>query len=409
MASTKPSKTLLKKLKNANIRVTSPSSVSYQINPVRELKCPIAHYLPPAGQYYDQKVLESVFCGTDPNKACVLCWNIKIAGQVCKCRKKCILCGSNHYGANCLKVYASVKWWRDHGRRPRKKAQLRPSLGERAYLVVAGVYKDWEGLEDPVVVNLEHPVVKAFYKGKDASCALTELPGKLRPSPTVAAIDSHTEPGADEASSTTALGVTIGSAPALTSVQAFTGELESHRDLNISAVSTKEANNVEDESCTSSVSLKEHDGFLTDLLEDTWQPSTYHEGTLYATVTPLSMRLAMATAQHFSTFKQATASAGNDVRADLDSRLQIRSPQRDIPGGSRSLSECDIPLGHSNGADQGHRVGKGCGECHGELQKAREEIRARNRRIHELELALHESEEWTDAVTYRGGQKRSRL
>ena len=46
--------------------------------------------------------------------------------------------------------------------------------------------------------------------------------------------------------------------------------------------------------------------------------------------------------------------------------------------------------------------------CYKELEDAREEIRVNRYRIRELELALHEQEGWTDAVTYRVGEKRPR-
>jgi hypothetical protein len=404
MAPTKPSKTLLKKLKKSHIRVEGPSGVAYHVTPVKELKDPVERYLPPAGQYYDQ----SAFGAIDLEQCCVLCLHMKHTGQECKCTEKCILCRTKqHRHRDCSRIYASIKWWQSHGHHLRKRAQLRPILRERAYLVVAGVYKDWERLEDPVVVNLEHPVVKAFYKGKDAPSALTDLPRELRPKP--AAIDLSTGSGVDEASPTTGLGVAIGSAPALTFVETSTGELDSPRNLNASALNSSKTNDFEDRSQTPPVSPEEDDSFLGDLLEDTWQPSTYHEGTRYATVTPLSIRLALATAQQFSTSLQATVSTRNDVRTDLDPRLRVCTPQQDTPGGLQSLSECIITHGSINGANHSLKAEEGCAAYHGELQRAHEEIRAKDRRIRELELALHESEGWTDAVTYRGGQKRPRL
>ena len=410
MAATIPSKRLLKKLNEADIRVRRPSGVSFRVTPVKKLKGSIERYLPPAGQYNDEGTVEDTFSAIDLAGICVLCWNTKTQGHECECTEKCTLCGTKqHRGRDCPKIYASIEWWRSHGHCLRRKAHIRPRAGERAYLVVAGVFKEWKRLKDPVVVNPEHPVVKAFYKGKDTPCALTELPRKLRLTSTVTTVDSSTGSGAEEASLTTVISVAFGSAHARAFVEASTGERDSPRDTDTSAVSTEETNDVDDKSHTLPFSPEEDDSFLGDLLEDTWQPSTYHEGTRYATVTPLSVRLAIATAQHFSTSQQATTSAGNDVRADLDPRLRTRTPQQDALGGHQSLSECNITHGHIKGAGQVHSAEQNCGECHNELQKSREEMRAKDRRIRELELALHESEGWTDAVTYRGGQKRPRL
>ncbi|KAF3050162.1 hypothetical protein E8E11_000956 [Didymella keratinophila] len=246
MAATKPSKRLLKKLNEADIRVRRPSGVIFRVTPAKELKNSIERYLPPAGQYYDEDAFENSHGATDWAGICVLCWNTKTEGQECECKEKCTLCGTKqHRGRDCLKVYATIKWWRGHGHCLRKKAHVRPGAGERAYLVVAKVSKDWKRLEDPVVINPEHPVVRAFYKGKDAPCALTELPRKLRPTTTAATVDSSTGPDADEASPMSGIGVVIGSAPALTFMKTFTGERDSPRDTDINAVSTKETNDVE--------------------------------------------------------------------------------------------------------------------------------------------------------------------
>lgn len=251
-------------------------------------------------------------------------------------------------------------------------------------------------LEDPVIVNMEHPVVKAFYKGKDVPCALIELPENLRAIPEASTSRLSTEPGADEASSATEDGIDVGNA----TEQHSTGELDSPAVPSISAVNADKTNYAEDRSQTPPTSPEEDDSFLDDLLEDTWQPSTCHEGTRYATVTPLSIRLALTTAQQISISQQATTTPGSNIRADLDPRLKARTPQ--------DTAECPPSLSEA-GVSHAHRKKQTFGECREEFQNAREEIRAKDRRIRELELALHESEGWTDAVTYRGGQKRPRL
>lgn len=321
-----------------------------------------------------------------------------------------MLCGTKqHRGRDCSKVYASIKWWQSHGHHLRKKAQLRPNPGEHAYLVVAGVFKDWMRLGDPVVVNLEHPLVKASYKGRDVPYALTELPGNLRPIPVAAITDLQTGLDTDDTSPTVGPGVSIRSTKALTFEETSTRDFGPHSDHNASVISTKDTNDVDDRSQALQVSPKEHPDFLGDLLPDTWQPSAYHEGTRYATVTPLSIRLAITTAQNLRTSQQATVSAGNDVRADLDPRLKTRTPRQGKPKSPQSISERDIAHDHIDSTGQVSGPIKRCEECHGELQKAQEKIRAKDRRIRELELALHESEGWTDAVTYRGRQKRPRL
>lgn len=164
-----------------------------------------------------------------------------------------------------------------------------------------------------------------------------------------------------------------------------------------------------DQTQDDTVSAGEDDSFLSNLLEDTWQPSTYHEGTRYATVTPLSLRLAIITAHQFTTVQQPTASTDNEVRPDLDPWLEARTQPNYTVCTSPSLPALYRPHGHATGANQGRRREDRYGDCREELQKARDEIKSKDRRIRELELALHEAEGWTDAVTYPEGRKRPRM
>lgn len=143
MAPTKPKKKLLKQLRSSNIRIARPSGATYRVSAVEELKDPIERYLPPAGRYYDESAFENNPGAVDMEASCVLCWNTKAEGSDCDCKVKCTLCGTKqHRGRDCPKVYASIKWWQRHGHRLRKKARLRPNPGERAYLIVAGVFKE---------------------------------------------------------------------------------------------------------------------------------------------------------------------------------------------------------------------------------------------------------------------------
>jgi hypothetical protein len=407
MAPTKPSKKLLKKLKRSNFRVEKPSGVTYHVTPVQELRDRIERFLPPAGHYYDQSVLEKAFNTIDHQNICALCWNANIADKKCICKKKCILCGTKqHRGTECRKVYASIKWWQSHGHHLRKKAQLRPNPGERAYLIIAGVFEEgWRRLEDPVVVNMEHPAVKAFYKGKKAPCASTELPQKLRPTPAAATAQPSTELDVGEASPATGHGTDVDTTPISICTKKHS-EAVSPRGLNASTVIVDETTDIEGRSQTLPFSA-EDDSFLDELLEDTWQPSSYHEGSRLATVTPLRMRLAIYNAQQFTITPQSASFKSGIVRSDRDPRLQSRAAVQDTASVPQSPLTGNAPHSHVDGAKQGRMREDKRGDIREELQKAREELKAKDRRIRELELALHESEGWTDAVTYRG-QKRSR-
>jgi hypothetical protein len=124
---------------------------------------------------------------------CVCCWkkaHLKKKGQ--KCYQVCSVCGlSSHPGEEYRKMYVTMRWMQEHGsNRHGNNMQIRPTYAEIAYLVVAGVFKDWREANGPIIVNMEHPIVKAFYQGKVApheilgdrvDAAITKLDIGLKP------------------------------------------------------------------------------------------------------------------------------------------------------------------------------------------------------------------------------------
>ncbi|KAF1828093.1 hypothetical protein BDW02DRAFT_603765 [Decorospora gaudefroyi] len=89
--------------------------------------------------------------------------------------KKCKVCKTdNHHGKQCTALYLTDAWWRTHGRDlgANPPVQVHPTAGQWAYLVLAGVLVKPTSLKDPVVPNMEHPLVKEFYKAQVAQVIL---------------------------------------------------------------------------------------------------------------------------------------------------------------------------------------------------------------------------------------------
>ena len=399
-------------LQTSNIRVEKRPGVTQRIVPVDKLKNSIKLLLPPPGPYFDQSTLDAASEAFDENKKCVFCWNTKNSDQTCKSEKKCVACKSkNHRGRDCPRLYAGINWWEARGHRLRKKAQLRPNPGERAYLIVAGVFKDWKKLDDPVVVNMKHPIVKAFYKDKKTPSVITSLPKKLRSSPVTTAAKPHTislifGPDAGKTTPTIKCGTDVDSASNATSVQPRYA-VDVTENPEVGADASDIVSNSIDQTQSGSLSAEVDDTFLDNLLEDTWQLPSYHEGIQRATITPLSIRLAITAAQRFNITQQPISAAGNEVRPDLDPRLQTRTRPESITDISRPLTTKEVFPIDVQHKDEIWKMKAKHRRCLKELEDARKEIKAQDRRIQELELALHEAEGWTDAVTYHAGQKRS--
>jgi hypothetical protein len=410
MPSKKPT---AEQLRKANIHVIGPSGALQRIAPADDLKDNIERYLPPAGPYYDQSVLGASTEMSKKGEKCVFCWNANVDGKECKCKKKCALCDTKeHRGFECPKLYASMRWWHKRQHHPRRKARVRPNPAERAYLVIAGVLKVWKVLDEPVNVNMSHPVVKAHYKGKKAPQALASLRNASQPaSATIAAqlpaIPLIFEPDADEATATGGEGTNVSTPPK--------GPLEQLHKVNtvvaerhVKSGGSDEISSAISRERTGIVSTVGDASFLDGLLEDVWPPPSYHEGLQRATLTPLSIRLAFATVQRLATIQDPIVSIGNEIRPELDPRLKTRSPLQPATGAICPPTTVNAALNHVHCEREIRKTEDEFKRCYKELENARDEIRSKDRRIRKLEIALHEQEGWTDAVTYRVGGKRSR-
>ena len=161
------------------MRVNTAEGPNRRITPIEELKLAIERYLPPPGEFYDQFTMYTNFDedyfnirldngGSGVIMKCVCCWQRHHGVPRKKCTKLCSVCKTpSHPGTECPKMYVTLRWLKDHQSLPHGIGmQVRPTPSEQAYLVVAGVLKDWKDLEGPVVVNMDHPLVKAFYEGK---------------------------------------------------------------------------------------------------------------------------------------------------------------------------------------------------------------------------------------------------
>jgi hypothetical protein len=79
-------------------------------------------------------------------------------------------------------LYVTVRWWFEHEHgKPSVEAHIKPNLGERAYLVFAGVLHKWKKADEPFAVNMDHQLVKAYYQGKAAP--VPSLPSDVMATP----------------------------------------------------------------------------------------------------------------------------------------------------------------------------------------------------------------------------------
>jgi len=294
----------------------------------------------------------------------------------------------------------------------RKKAQVRPSLGERAYLIVAGVLKEWKTIRDPVVVNMENSEVAAFYKGKQRPQRVTILPSRLFPTSAASFKNDEVIPIAFKPHNQ---GIPaffmnssyLGTTHSTTTIRPY-HLYESARALNSDASKTREVSDFAHRDQAGSLTAEDNESLL-ELPDNTWHPPSYHEGIRYATMTPLSMRLAVTSAQQFLDAMQRAKSPCNEVRTDLDPRLKPRAQFYQNTSTTRPSTATTLFLHDTDPKADSAPSNKGTESYQRELEEAREEIRAKDRRILELELALHEAEGWTNTVSYRAGQKRLRV
>ena len=405
-----PHRPTKKQLEKSNIQVETSPGVIERVFPVKALPRAFDKFLPPAGLYYDQSVLEMTPHTFDGDKKCYLCWNLKSEGQECTCHNPCAVCGTKaHRRAGCPELYADANWWLARGRKLRSKHQRRPIPGERAYLVVAGVLKDWRKMEDPVVVNMNHPEVKAFYKHKSPPSAVSFLHQGRRPrhGPSVPyAVFAKIEGSLDATATLTkrsAVSNTL-SSTTLTSPQKVSVIVKKEDD---ECGWNDKAGNVTDLQATTATARSD-DSTQVGLLYKAWSTPSHHASFIQPTITPLSIRLAFATLQQFSSIQKPVTPIGNEMHVDQDPRLGARSPPRTVPDDSQPPTTRELAVDHSHCEREIQRTEDDFMRCYKELEVAREEIRVNRHRIRELELALHEQEGWTDAVTYRVGEKRPR-
>lgn len=352
-------------LRTSNVRVIRGNSgIAHRIVPVPKLIDPVKRYLPPAGPYYDQSILDASTGIFTENRRCVFCWNREVPGQKCECKLRCAVCDTKeHRGFECPKMYVGMRWWRDHNHRPRPKAQIRPNPGERAYLVIAGVFKDWRKLEDAVVINMDHPIVKEHYKGKAAPQALKT------PNENYRALDTTNEcPSAsrhargekatqNDAHDGEAVVLSIGTNEAPKPPESKQNQKSQQTRAEIPVVQPSSDPGERDRNSRITMS-----GFGN--LNGKWRPLSYHEGISRVTITPLSFRLALTQQQAALVRSSASPKAGNLIRSDLDPRLQSRTQPKDDTQtpeemGSIKQSEGTLPVGSALGASNtiaGHKT-----------------------------------------------------
>ncbi|KAI4693595.1 uncharacterized protein J4E88_001968 [Alternaria novae-zelandiae] len=141
-----------------------------RIQPVEVLSRSIQDYLPPAGPYYDMMQFEKVFGKNLMNKSnkCMSCWKQKHVNSLRDCRQECALCRTgDHVGSGCHAPYMPMTLWELLGHMPPHGYQLRPEAAEQAYLVLAGIIHLQENKAWPIRPNMDHPLVREFYEGRD--------------------------------------------------------------------------------------------------------------------------------------------------------------------------------------------------------------------------------------------------
>ncbi|KAI4656270.1 hypothetical protein J4E93_000989 [Alternaria ventricosa] len=141
-----------------------------RIEPVNVLSRPIEDYLPPPGCYYDMMQIDKVFGNNLMKKRnkCMSCWKPKHVDSPRECDQECAICQTgDHVGDGCHALYMPMVLWELLGYRPPHGDQVRPEAAEQVYLVLAGIIMPQENKTWPIRPNMDHPLVREFYEGRD--------------------------------------------------------------------------------------------------------------------------------------------------------------------------------------------------------------------------------------------------
>jgi hypothetical protein len=153
-------------LKNMIVTFEDDGGQKVRVSPVTILRRPVERYLPPSGDYYDQNtILASFDADMLSNEGrCVSCWSHKHVASLRDCASSCLICHTKkHLGKECNRIFATVRWWKAHGHTPPAVFSTRPQASTLAYLIVAQIVMPMKLLQDAVVPNMRHPIVKKFY------------------------------------------------------------------------------------------------------------------------------------------------------------------------------------------------------------------------------------------------------
>ncbi|RII10991.1 hypothetical protein CUC08_Gglean006993 [Alternaria sp. MG1] len=152
------------------LRIETPAPLPPLVgNNAHELRYPVERYFPPAGIYYDQLALPTVF-GTRffRQECCKVCWkahSIRAGGSATSCGKKCQVCGTGRHKHEGHSIPHHPKTLQDR--------QIRPEDRELAILCDIGVLDRTRGPNGIIIAKPDHPVVKAFYNGRPNPQAMT--------------------------------------------------------------------------------------------------------------------------------------------------------------------------------------------------------------------------------------------
>ncbi|KAI4943418.1 hypothetical protein J4E91_009327 [Alternaria rosae] len=141
-----------------------------RIQPVEVLSRSIQDYLPPVGPYYDMMQFEKVFSKSLMKKSnkCMSCWKPKHVNSLRECEQECAICRTgDHAGSGCHAPYMPMTLWELLGHMPPRGYQIRPKAADQADLVLAGIIKPQENKAWPIRPNMDHPLVREFYEGRD--------------------------------------------------------------------------------------------------------------------------------------------------------------------------------------------------------------------------------------------------
>lgn len=141
-----------------------------RIQPVEVLSRSIQDYLPPAGPYYDMMQFEKVFSKSLMKKSnkCMSCWKPKHVNSLRECEQERAICRTgDHAGSGCHAPYMPMTLWELLGQMPPRSYQIRPEATDQAYLVLAGIIKPQDNKAWPIRPNMDHPLVREIYEGRD--------------------------------------------------------------------------------------------------------------------------------------------------------------------------------------------------------------------------------------------------